>query len=98
MTLYAQKRLEELERVQRKLGAIIHRELVQMCGNISYIEGYATAIRAIEDQARVPTEEIRARARAVSESCRLQTDFGADEYQRQREAAIAAAAIKDATQ
>ena len=91
MTLYSDDRRDELDRVQCRLGNVIRRELVQISGNISWIEGYAAAIRAIEDQAHVPTEEIRLRARDVSASCDLETDFAADAYQRQRDEATAKA-------
>ena len=91
MTLYSDDRRDELDRVQCRLGNVIRRELVQISGNISWIEGYAAAIRAIEEQAHVPTEEIRLRARDVSASCGLETDFAADAYQRQRDEATAKA-------
>ena len=91
MTLYGEDRRDELERVQRRLGNAIRREAVKVSGNISWIEGYAAAVRAIEEQARAPTEKIRQRARDVSAYCSLETGFAADAYQRQRDEATARA-------
>ena len=90
MALFGDDRLAEINRAQRAMSVVLRRITIEQGGNLSMYETFAAAIRAVEDIARVPTEEIRERARAVSAECGLITDWGADEYQRQRDAMLAA--------
>lgn len=94
MTIFGQDRASEIEKVQRKLANVIRAESITLTRNLSYVETYAAAIRAVEDLAGTPTEEIRFRARRVSAKCGLSTDWAADAYQRQREG-LEGTAIQD---
>ena len=91
MTLFGDDRLAEINRAQRAMSIVLRRFPIEQGSKLSTYETFAAAIRAVEEMARVPTEEIRERARAVSAECGLETDWGADAYQRQRDAAIAKA-------
>ena len=91
MALFGDDRLAEINRAQRAMSVVLRRITIEQGGKLSMYETFAAAIRAVEDIAHVPTEEIRLRARDVSASCGLETDFAADAYQRQRDEATAKA-------
>lgn len=89
LPLLGKDRMDEIEKVERNFSLRLRRMSIEQASGLSYIEVYAAAIRAIEGIARGPTEDIRERAREVSAKCGLETDFGADCYQRQRDALLA---------
>lgn len=91
MTIYGDDRKNEIERVQRRLSNVIRREIIAECGNLSWIEGAAAALRAVEDFAHTTAWDIRDRARRVSAENGATHEWGSDYATRTRDQLMEAA-------